>query len=72
MPFLHIIMLIKNSLQKQVHFNGNIFENECCRCNDGSLYKMCESDLVMPSATPPPPPAQNSQCEACCQLPFAN
>ena len=35
--FLHIVS-IKDSLQQQIHFNGNIFGNKCCRCNDGSLY----------------------------------
>ena len=36
--FLHIILSINDSLQQQVHFNGNIFGNKCCRCNEGSLY----------------------------------
>ena len=27
-----------DSLQQQIHFNGNIFGNKCCRCNEGSLY----------------------------------
>ena len=34
---LHIIMSIKNSLQQQIHYNGNSFGNKCCRCNEGSL-----------------------------------
>ena len=38
-PFLLVILLIKDYLQPQTHFNGNIFKNECCRCNEGSLYK---------------------------------
>ena len=38
-PFLHIILSIKVSLQKQIHNSGNIFGNKCCRCNEGSLYK---------------------------------
>ena len=38
MSFLHIILTIKDSLQKQIQFNGNIFGNKCCRCNEGSLY----------------------------------
>ena len=25
-PFLHILLLIKDSLQQQIHFNGNLFE----------------------------------------------
>ena len=36
--FLHIILSIKDSLQQQIHYNGNIFGNKCCRCNEGSLY----------------------------------
>ena len=28
----------KDSLQQQIHFNGNIFGNKCCRCDEGSLY----------------------------------
>ena len=36
-PFLHIILSIKDSLQQQVHFNGNTFGNKCCRCNKSSL-----------------------------------
>ena len=35
--FLHIALLIKDSLQQQIQFNGNIFGNKCCRCNEGSL-----------------------------------
>ena len=35
---LHIILLIKDSLQQHIHFNGNIFGNECCICNEGSMY----------------------------------
>ena len=38
MSFLHIILSIKNSLQQQIQFNGNIFGNKCCCCNEGSLY----------------------------------
>ena len=38
MLFLHIILSIKDSLQQQIYFNGNIFENKCCCCNEGSLY----------------------------------
>ena len=36
--FLYINMLINYSLQQQIHFNGNVFANKCCRCNEGSLY----------------------------------
>ena len=38
--FLHIILSNKDSLQQQIHFNGNIFGNKCCHCNEGSLYQM--------------------------------
>ena len=38
MHLLHIILLITNSLQQQIHFNGNFFRNKCCRCNEASLY----------------------------------
>ena len=37
-PFLHIILLIENSLQHQIHFIGSVFGNTCCRGNEGSLY----------------------------------
>ena len=30
---------VKVSLQQQIHSNGNIFGNKCCRCNEGSLYQ---------------------------------
>ena len=43
-PFLEKKMSIfeengafKYSVQQQVHFNGNVFVNKCCRCNKGSL-----------------------------------
>ena len=36
--FLHIILSIKDSLEQQIHYNGNIFGNKCCQCNEGSLY----------------------------------
>ena len=35
MLFIHIIMSIKDSLQQQIHFNGNIFWNKCWRFNEG-------------------------------------
>ena len=38
-PFLHINLLIKYSVQQQIHFNGNVFENKWCRCNEGWVYK---------------------------------
>ena len=36
-PFLHINLLIKYYVQQQTRFNGNVFGNKCCRCNEGSL-----------------------------------
>ena len=36
-------MSIKDSLEQQIHYNGNIFGNKCCRCNEGSLYIMANS-----------------------------
>ena len=38
MSFLHVILSINDSLQQQIHFNGNIFGNKCYHCNEGSLY----------------------------------
>ena len=35
--FSHIIVSIEESLQQQIHFNGNICGNKCCRCNEDSL-----------------------------------
>ena len=35
--FLYIILSIKDSLQQQIYYNGNIFGNKCCHCNEGSL-----------------------------------
>ena len=37
-PLLNIILSIKDSLEQRIHYNGNIFGNKCCRCNEGSLY----------------------------------
>ena len=37
-PVLHISLLIKYSVQQQIRFNGNVFGNKCCRCNEDSLY----------------------------------
>ena len=36
--YLHINLLIKYSVQQQIHFNGNVFRNNCCRCNEVSQY----------------------------------
>ena len=44
--FLHIILSIKDSLQQQIHFNGNIFEIKCSRCNEGSLYFRIEFNIL--------------------------
>ena len=45
--FLYIILCIKDSLQQQIYYNGNIFRNKCCRCNEGSLYMNVAAILVM-------------------------
>ena len=37
-PFLHTNLPIKYSVQQQIRFNGNVFGNKYCRCNEGSLY----------------------------------
>ena len=37
--FLHIILSIKASLQQQIHYNGNVFGNKCCRCNEGFHFR---------------------------------
>ena len=34
----YICLSIKDSLQQQIHFNGNIFGNKRCQWNDSSLY----------------------------------
>ena len=36
--FFDIILLIKKSWKKQIHFNDNIFWNTCCRRDEGSPY----------------------------------
>ena len=36
------ILSIKDFLQQQIHYNGNIFGNKCCCCNKGSLYNGAE------------------------------
>ena len=45
-PFLHISLLIKYSVQQQIHFNGNIFGNICRSCNEDSLYMLLGARLV--------------------------
>ena len=37
---------VKISLQQQIHVNGNIFGNKCCRCNEGSLYYRSKVDTI--------------------------
>ena len=37
LPYI-LLLSIKDSLQQEIHVNGNIFGNKCCRCNEGSLY----------------------------------
>ena len=43
--FLHIILSINDSLQQLIHFNGDIFWNKCCRCNEGSLYVLTSENI---------------------------
>ena len=50
MSFLHIILLIKNSLKQWIHFNGNIFGNKWCRYIEGSLYKTDKIPLTRPAS----------------------
>ena len=37
-PFLHINLLMKYSVQQQIHFNENDIWNKYCRCNKGLPY----------------------------------
>ena len=41
--FLYVILSIKDSLQQQNHYKGNIFGNKCCRFNEGSQYPLIKS-----------------------------
>ena len=45
---MHIILLIENYLQQQIHYNGNVFGNKCCRCNEGSLYTNTPPKVATP------------------------
>ena len=36
---IEMMLSMKNFLQQQILFNGNIFGNKCCRCHEGSLYR---------------------------------
>ena len=36
--FFLIILLIKHSLQQQIHLNSYIIGIKCCRCNEGIAY----------------------------------
>ena len=38
LSYLHLILSIMDSVQQQIHFNGNFFGNKCCCCNEDSLY----------------------------------
>ena len=42
------MLSIKDSLQQQIHFNGNTFGNKCCRCYaaEGSLYLLQTFSLL--------------------------
>ena len=39
-PFSHINLLIKYSVQQHIHFNGNVFGNKCCPCDESLMYTM--------------------------------
>ena len=45
--FLQIILLIKDSLQQQIHFNGNNFGNQW----EGSLYILGRMDIAHKEST---------------------
>ena len=45
-------LLIKYSVQQQIHFNGNVFGNKCCRCNEGSLYTWVQQNFRSDCANP--------------------
>ena len=47
----HVILFINNSFEQQIHFNGKIFRNNCCRCNEGSLYLKCLFQILDLSKT---------------------
>ena len=36
--YYYSTLFMKDPLQEQIHFNGNIFGNKCCWCNEISLY----------------------------------
>ena len=42
----HIILSNKDSLQQQIHFNGNIFGSKCCRFNEGSLQQQIDYYII--------------------------
>ena len=37
LPYIIINLLIKYHLHQPIHWNGNVFGNKYCRCNQGSL-----------------------------------
>ena len=49
-PFLlvYTILLIKDSLQQKIHFNGNIFRNKYCSYIGSSLYYSMISVYILP------------------------
>ena len=58
---LHIILLIKNSLQQQIYFNGNIFGNKCCRGNEGSMY-ILQYPIILQAGNEGPDPQSDRAC----------
>ena len=33
------VLSVKYYVEQQIHFNGNVFGNKCCYCNEDSLYQ---------------------------------
>ena len=48
--FFYSILLIKDSLPNQVHFNGNIFGNKRCCCNEASIVLLNHQDIYLAPA----------------------
>ena len=41
------ISSLRYSVQQQIHFNGNVFGNKCCRCNEGSSYHWIWTSILL-------------------------
>ena len=42
-------LLIKYSVQQQIHLNGNVSGNKCCHCNEGSLLITSTASPLQPA-----------------------